>query len=561
MSPQGDKLRERCRSFPGLVNNTMIDWYPAWPEQALFSVADAFLKDDIIPVDKRPAIVSHMVGVHLSVGAFSLEFQQKYRRTNYVTPKNYLDYINTYNRLLQENRDLNGRLCSRLETGLGKLEESSQQLNVLNKQLAEQNIAVRNKTEACTQLLEVITSSTKTAEEKKTLAEKKEIELDGQTVQIAKDKEEAEAALAEALPALEEARLALANLSSSEITEIRSFAKPPKEVQKVCECICVIKNIKDVTWKSAKVMMSQSDFKSSLQSLDVDGISANQIKLVKNILREMDVSVQRMLEISSAGAGLLKFVLAVVGYCNVAKQIAPKRAAVASLEKNLALSKNEFNKITKELKHLAEELDNLQKQFHTAKAEQLDLKQMAEIMERRLIAADKLISGLGSERIRWAADLKLLKEQRIQLLGDCLLLSGFLSYTGAFNWELRNELIYNRWMTELTSKEVPISLDFKVEKLLASDVELSKWAQEGLPADELSIQNGILTTKASRFPLCIDPQQQALSWIKKRETPNNLKTSTFNDPDFLKHVNNANLSSKWRLLMASRSYLRTSTSI
>ncbi|KAI8916282.1 dynein heavy chain and region D6 of dynein motor-domain-containing protein [Gorgonomyces haynaldii] len=536
MSPQGDKLRERCRSFPGLVNNTMIDWFPPWPEQALFSVADAFLKDDIIPQEHRSAVVAHMVGVHQSVGTFSIEFQQKYRRTNYVTPKNYLDYISTYNKLLMENRELNGKLCTRLETGLGKLEESSQQLDVLNKQLAEQNIAVKNKTEACVRLLEVITANTKSAEEKKEMAEKKEVELDQQTIQIAKDKEEAEAALAEALPALEEARLALANLSSSEITEIRSFAKPPKEVQKVCECICVIKNIKDVSWKSAKGMMSASDFKSSLQGLDVDGISSNQIKLVRNILREMDVSVQRMQEISSAGAGLLKFVLAVVGYCNVAKQIAPKRQAVASLEKNLALSKNEFSKITKELKHLAEELGALQKQFHQAKAEQLELKEMAEVMERRLIAADKLISGLGSERIRWGNDLELLKAQRVQLLGDCLLLSGFLSYTGAFNWELRNELVYKRWLSDLASKSVPISENFRIEKILATDVELSRWAQEGLPADELSIQNGILTTKASRFPLCIDPQLQALSWIKKREAQNNLKVSTFNDPDFLKHL-------------------------
>lgn len=59
------------------------------------------------------------------------------------------------------------------------------------------------------------------------------------------------------MPALEEAKLALQNLSSSEITEIRSFAKPPKEVQKVCECVCIVKNIKDVTWKSAKSMVGQ----------------------------------------------------------------------------------------------------------------------------------------------------------------------------------------------------------------------------------------------------------------------------------------------------------------
>ncbi|KAJ3039942.1 Dynein heavy chain 10, axonemal [Rhizophlyctis rosea] len=536
MSPQGDKLRERCRSFPGLVNNTMIDWFPPWPEQALLAVADAFLQEHLIPSDQRGSIVQHMVSVHLSVGDASTDFLQKYRRANYVTPKNYLDYISTYNKLLAENRDSNAKSCTRLESGLNKLEESSKQLDVLNEQLAEQNIAVKNKTEACNKLLEIITANTKQAEEKKEIAEKKEAELDAQNVQIAKDKEEAEVALQEALPALEEARRALDNLSAAEITEIRSFAKPPKEVQKVCECICVLKNIKDVSWKSAKAMMSQMDFKSSLQNMDVDGISSNQVKAVKNTLREMDVSVSRMEEISKAGSGLLKFVLAVVGYCNVAKTIAPKRAAVATLEKNLALSKNEFEKITKELKRLGDELAALQQQFHTAKAEQLELKKMAEIMERRLQAADKLISGLGSERIRWGKDLEILKVQRTQLLGDCLVVSGFLSYTGAFNWELRNELIYNRWMVDLSSRGVPLSANFKVDRLLATEVEISKWAQEGLPADELSVQNGILTTKASRFPLCIDPQQQALNWIKRREAGNNLKISSFNDPDFLKHL-------------------------
>jgi dynein heavy chain len=68
MSPQGDKLRDRCRSFPGLVNNTLIDWFPPWPEEALYSVADAFLKEDLVPVEHRPAIINHMVTVHLSVG-------------------------------------------------------------------------------------------------------------------------------------------------------------------------------------------------------------------------------------------------------------------------------------------------------------------------------------------------------------------------------------------------------------------------------------------------------------------------------------------------------------
>lgn len=51
-------------------------------------------------------------------------------------------------------------------------------------------------------------------------------------------------------------------------------------------------------------------------------------------------------------------------------------------------------------------------------------------MERRLIAAERLIAGLSSEKERWAADIKVLEASQVQLVGDCLLCSSFLSYTG-----------------------------------------------------------------------------------------------------------------------------------
>ena len=68
-----------------------------------------------------------------------------------------------------------------------------------------------------------------------------------------------------------------------------------------------------------------------------------------------------------------------------------------------------------------------------------------------------------------------------------------------------------------------MSQPFKLDTFLTNDVEISRWTSEGLPPDELSIENGILTTQASRYPLCIDPQQQALNWIKKKEETSNLK--------------------------------------
>ncbi|XP_077418138.1 dynein axonemal heavy chain 10-like isoform X2 [Vanacampus margaritifer] len=537
MSPVGDTLRTRCRNFPGLMNNTVIDWFLPWPPQALLAVAESFLgESEMIPQQHAPAVIEHVCMVHKSVGDYSILFLQKLRRSNYVTPKNYLDFISTYSSLLREKDQSILGQCKHLEGGLDKLKEASVQLDELNIKLAEQKVVLAEKSTACETMLIEIASNTTVAEEKKTLAEDKAKEIEEQNKVIAVEKLEAETSLAEALPALEAARIALQDLDKSDVTEIRSFAKPPKQVQVVCECILVLCKKKEISWQAAKAMMSDPGFLRSLMEMDCDAIGAYQVKTVRGFLKALGTSLEEMQAISKAGSGMFKFVEAVVGYCEVAREIKPKRDKVARLERNFFQSKKELELIQSELSDIQRELKALGDKYQTAIAEKQKLQEEAELMERRLIAADKLISGLSSENVRWTQDLEGLKQRRVRLLGDCLLSAAFLSYEGAFSWDFRNEMVYQTWVDNVTEKGIPLSQPFKVDNLLTDEVEISRWGSEGLPPDELSVQNGILTTRGSRFPMCIDPQQQALNWIKKKEASNNLKISSFNDPDFLKHL-------------------------
>jgi dynein heavy chain len=74
--------------------------------------------------------------------------------------------------------------------------------------------------------------------------------------------------------------------------------------------------------------------------------------------------------ISTAGAGLLKWVLAMVNYNNVAKTVEPKRKKVAEAEKNLRLATKDLAITKQQVEELSAMLETLRKQFEEKTSEQ-----------------------------------------------------------------------------------------------------------------------------------------------------------------------------------------------
>lgn len=226
---------------------------------------------------------------------------------------------------------------------------------------------------------------------------------------------------------------------------------------------------------------------------------------------------------------------AVLKYCDTYREVKPKQDRVEFLQKDL----EEKAKVLEYLRVEVEALEGELSRLNTKYQQSLSLRQKysleLEISEKRLNAADRLVTGLMSEKKRWQEELEKLGIDKENIIGTCLLSASFIAYAGTFSWDFRKVMISD-WLEDILSRHVPVTTPYQIDQSLSNDVEISAWSSEGLPPDELSVQNGILTTRASRFPLCIDPQQQALTWIKKRETHNNLKILSFNDADFLKHL-------------------------
>ena len=69
-------------------------------------------------------------------------------------------------------------------------------------------------------------------------------------------------------------------------------------------------------------------------------------------------------------------------------------------------------------------------------------------------------------------------------------------------------------MKRCSELEIPVSEDFSVINILATNFEIRQWNTDGLPRDNVSTENAVLVTRGRRWPLMIDPQEQ-VSYISR----------------------------------------------
>lgn len=541
MSPSGSKLRIRCRNFPGLVSNAVIDWFFPWPQDALEKVADYFLASEELPDEHRHNIVSHLVFAHQNVMVAAARFAEELRRNYYVTPKNYLDFISNYRAQLASSKKHISGQTKRLEGGLQKLIEAADAVDRMQVVLTEKKVVVDAKTEKVQALIAVIQEKTEVANKQQVAASAKQKFAAEQSILIAQQKGEADEALMEALPAVEAASRALENLDKSSLTELKAFTNPPDAVKKLSmQLVCLRPTGEkfEETWSDAKKLLGNSNLLHLLKTYPKDDINEKQMRRTQKWFEGKDhqSALDQMSTVSQAGFGLLTWVVAICKYYEVAKNVAPLRERVKNMEKAQRQTEAELAEINAILSQLAADLKTLNDQYQEANGELDILQQEASLMSKRLAAASKLISGLTGERTRWSADVEKLNDNNVKLIGDCLLGSSFLSYAGAFTADYRHDLIYSKFLGDIANRSIPLSVPFTLEGLLTNDATVQGWVSKGLPADDHSVQNGILTTKSSRFPLCIDPQEQAVNWIKQTYEGKALTVKALTESDFMKHL-------------------------
>ena len=537
MSPIGDAFRNRVRMYPALVNNTTIDKFFDWPEVALNEVAVSFLDEvDISGEGLKGKLAAVFAHAHEDVLTASSKILKQLRRNIYVTPTSYLELVKSYRAMLKSKRTELGIARDRLKNGTTKLDEAKVQVEQMSVELEKKKIVVAKSQKDCEELLVVIVSERRAADEKQKVVEKDADRISKEAASANAIATDCEADLGRALPALEKAMEEVDKLDKSSITEVKSFSTPPDAVVMVMAAVMVLFKGKQ-DWKSAKLKLGESDFLHQIKNYNKDNISNSMLNKIRKFTKKAEFAPEVVKSKSFAAGSLCVWVCAMEIYSTVFREVAPKRAKLKKAMDGLAKSEKSLAKAKAALAEVVAQVQKLADQYDTSVGEKNRLRQEAEDLELKLDRADKLVGGLAGERIRWGENVDAFNEQITALVGDCLIASAFGSYCGPFDSDYRNSLI-TTWQAQVKQKQIPYDPAFSFSSFLAKPTDVKEWNVDGLPADDFSTENGVIVTGGRRWALMIDPQAQANRWIKNMYGKE-LRVCDLKSKDYLRELENA----------------------
>lgn len=190
-----------------------------------------------------------------------------------------------------------------------------------------------------------------------------------------------------------------------------------------------------------------------------------------------------------------------------------------------------------ELKAVEDQIADLQKIYDNSVTEKKALEHNLALTSARLKRAARLTTALSDEKERWTESVAKFNEELGNVVGDVFIGAACVAYYGAFTSSYRAELL-NGWILRCRELEVPVSDNITLMGVLGDAFELRQWNSEGLPRDQVSTENAILVARGRRWPLMIDPQEQANRWIRNKEAANQLKVVKLTEGNFLRTLEN-----------------------
>ena len=183
------------------------------------------------------------------------------------------------------------------------------QVDDLKEKLAAQEVELKQKNDDADALIKRVGIEQEKVGKEKEFADGEEKKVAKIAEEVTKKQKDCERDLARAEPALKAASEALNTLNKANLTELKSFGKPPPIVVKVVGAVMVLtapsnKIPKDVSWNAGKNYMGKVDqFLETLLTFDKENIRDSNRKAVEPYLKDKEFDYDFVKTKSAAAAG------------------------------------------------------------------------------------------------------------------------------------------------------------------------------------------------------------------------------------------------------------------
>ena len=336
---------------------------------------------------------------------------------------------------------------------------------------------------------------------------------------------------------------------------LKALKKPPELIKRLFDCVLVLKlpgaadRVRgdrgqgrlqlEVSWKYSVPMMARPTFlESSCSSSTRTQINDETIELLYPYTADEDMTYENAKKASGNVAGLCIWVKSMVLYTFISKVVKPKMAALKVAEGKLRVANKKLAKAQDELDACQAELDKMQAEFDEAMAK----KQRSRPTPTRRSGWTRRTSSSAASAAstRWTARLGGLRRRdppaggrrgaRVRLRLVRRPVQRRLPHAAAQGALLR---------PTASSQGHPVTETSRSPSSWSTRAPSATGRRRGCRRDELSVQNGIMVTRSSRWPLLIDPQGQGLGWIKRREEANSLRVTQLGEKRFRNQLEDA----------------------
>eukprot|EP00116_Pleurobrachia_bachei_P000920 sb/3461182/ len=296
-------FRTKCEANPALYTKCEFVWLESWAPGTM-----SRLPRMVIPELDKEKSKFHIIHSGMQPSA---------------TPREYLNTLEVYNSVLDnKKKGIKGKQ-DHLTAGVTKLDEAKALVDDLKAKAAVKSKVLAEKQLEADEALNEITTRIQQASENKQEMEVLKGKLAEETVKLEQRKKAIDIELQDIQPLVDEAKAAVGNIKSEDLSEIRSLRAPPDVIRDILEGVLQLMGIFDTSWVSMRSFLAKRGVKEEIISFDARKIQPDIRNAVEKLLTKNSKSFDPKIakRASKASAPLASWVKANVQFSIVLEKI------------------------------------------------------------------------------------------------------------------------------------------------------------------------------------------------------------------------------------------------